>query len=70
MWYNIITERERTETLSERKEIRKMTKTEMINFIESTGMVVNFDRKYFARLPKESVKRMYDMAVAYAAKKN
>ena len=47
-----------------------MTKTEMINFIESTGMVANFDRKYFARLSKESIKRMYDMAVAYAAKKN
>jgi hypothetical protein len=47
-----------------------MTKTEMINFIESTGMITNFDRKYFARLPKESVKRMYDMAVAYAAKNN
>ena len=47
-----------------------MTKTEKINFIESTGMVLNFDRKYFARLPKESVKRMYDMAVAYATKNN
>ena len=47
-----------------------MTKTEMINFIESTGMVLNLDRKYFTRLSKESVKRMYDMAVAYAAKKN
>lgn len=42
----------------------------MINFIESTKMVINFDRKYFARLPKESVKRMYDMAVVYAEKKN
>lgn len=47
-----------------------MTKNEMINFIETSKAVINFDRKYFERLTKSSVKRIYDVAVAYKTNKD
>lgn len=46
-----------------------MTKTEMLNFIETTGMIVNFDRKYLMRKSKDYIKGLYDGAVVYANKK-
>lgn len=46
-----------------------MTKAKMLDFIESTGMVIDFDRKYLMRKSKEYIKGLYDSAVIYAAKK-
>ena len=45
-----------------------MTKTEMLNFIETTGMVINFDRKYLMRRSKDYISHLYDAAILYAAK--
>ena len=45
-----------------------MTKTEMLNFIETTGMVINFDRKYLMRKSKDYINGLYDAAILYAAK--
>lgn len=47
-----------------------MTKTEMLNFIESTGMIIDFDRKYLMRKSKDYIQCLYDEAVAFAARKN
>ena len=47
-----------------------MTKTEMLNFIETSGMVVNFDRKYLMRKSKDYISGMYDSAVLYSARNN
>ena len=46
-----------------------MTKTAMINYIEETGCVVDFDRKYLMRKSREYIVRLYEHAKAYAAKK-
>ena len=51
-----------------RKEVKIMTKTEMLNFIEASGMVVNFDRKYLMRKSKDYIAGMYDSAVLYSAR--
>lgn len=47
-----------------------MTKTKMLDFIESTGMIINFDRKYLMRRSKDYIEGLYDAAVAFAARKN
>lgn len=46
---------------------KKMTKVEMINVIEKSGMVVNFSRSYFMARPKSYVESMYLDAVAFMA---
>jgi hypothetical protein len=46
-----------------------MTKSKMLDFIETTGMVIDFDRKYLMRRSKDYIRGLYDAAVAYAAKK-
>ena len=46
-----------------------MTKTEMLNFIETTGMVIDFDRKYLMRKSKDYIKGLYNSAVIYANRK-
>lgn len=43
-----------------------MTKTKMLDFIEKTEMIIDFDRKYLMRRSKEYIKRLYDMAINYA----
>ena len=45
-----------------------MTKEKMLNFIESTGMVIDFDRKYLMRRSKESITKLYVAAMHYAAR--
>lgn len=45
-----------------------MTKTAMVNFIETTGMIINFDRKYLMRKSKADIERLYNAAIAYAEK--
>ena len=47
-----------------------MTKEKMLNFIEKTGMVVDFDRKYLMRKPKKYIEGLYDAAVRFATKNN
>lgn len=47
-----------------------MTKEKMLDFIEKTGMVVDFDRKYLMRKSKESIERLYDMAIIYVQRAN
>ena len=47
-----------------------MTKGKMLEFIESTNMVVDFDRKYLMRKPKTYIEGLYHAAVQYAAKKS
>ena len=42
-----------------------MTKNAMVNFIEASGMVVNFSRSYFMHMDKASVERFYKSAVAF-----
>lgn len=42
-----------------------MTKKEMIDVIEKSGMVINFSRSYFMGLLKSKVERFYNDAVAY-----
>lgn len=46
-----------------------MTKTEMLNFIETTGMVIDFDRKYLMRKSKKYITDLYETAIAYSALK-
>ena len=48
----------------------KMTKEKMIDFIEKTGMVIDFDRKYLMRKSKSYIQGLYDASVVYMAKKN
>ena len=42
-----------------------MTKTEMINYIEMSNMVIDFDRKYLMRKSKSHIQDLYDKAIAY-----
>ena len=46
-----------------------MTKGKMLDFIEKTGMVIDFDRKYLMRRDKDYIKGLYDSAVMYQARK-
>lgn len=47
-----------------------MTKAKMLDCIEKTGMVINFDRKYLMRKSKEYIKGLYDRAINYAQRNN
>ena len=47
------------------REVKDMTKKEMIDIIEKSGMVINFSRSYFMGLLKSQVERFYNDAVAY-----
>ena len=46
-----------------------MTKTEMLNFIETTGMVIDFDRKYLMRKSKKYITDLYKASIIYTEKK-
>lgn len=46
-----------------------MTKNEMINFIESTKMVIDFDKKALMRRDKAYIESLYNKAVVYQEKK-
>lgn len=48
----------------------KMTKTAMINYIEKTGMVLDFSRSRFNAMLKERVVYFYELAQAYAERHN
>lgn len=44
---------------------KKITKKAMIDYIEDSGMVVNFSRSYFNHKLKSEVERFYNMAINY-----
>ena len=48
----------------------QMTKVEMLNYIEKTGMVIDFDAKYLMRQTKDRITRLYNQAVQYAKRYN
>ena len=52
------------------KEVNKMTKVEMLNYIEKTGMVIDFDAKYLMRQTKDRITRLYNQAVQYSKRYN
>jgi hypothetical protein len=43
----------------------KMTKAMMIDYIEKSGCVVDFDKAYLQRKSKEYITRLYTHAVQY-----
>ena len=47
----------------------KMTKAMMIDYIEKSGCVVNFDKAYLQRKDKEYITRLYNHAVQYNERK-
>ena len=46
----------------------KMTKAMMIDVIEKSGMVVNFDRKYLMKKDKQYLERLYNHCVKFIEK--
>ena len=45
-----------------------MTKKEMIDYIEASGMMINFSRSYFNKMLRERVEEFYTKAVHYCNK--
>lgn len=46
-----------------------MTKKEMLDFIESTGMVIDFDRNHLMRnRDKKHIQRLYELALNFKEK--
>jgi hypothetical protein len=45
-----------------------MTKKEMLDFIEKTGMVINFDYNYLMRHSKAYIETLYIQAVKFSKK--
>ena len=50
------------------KERFKMTKKEMIDYIEASGMVINFSRSYFNKMLRARVEEFYNDAVRFCNK--
>lgn len=47
-----------------------MTKKAMLDYIEYTGMVIDFDRKYLMRRDKWYIEHLYKGAIEYAKRYN
>ena len=47
-----------------------MTKATMINYIETTNMIINFNRNYLMSKSKAEIERLYNMAIEVAERKN
>ena len=45
-----------------------MTKKEMIDYIEASGMVINFSRSYFNKMLRARVEEFYNDAVRFCNK--
>lgn len=45
-----------------------MTKKEMIDYIEESGMVINFSRSYFNKMLRTRVEEFYNDAVRFCNK--
>ena len=65
--YTIIRKREE-QNLKKQKERFKMTKKEMIDYIEASGMVINFSRSYFNKMLRARVEEFYNDAVRFCNK--
>ena len=63
----IQSERGKNKTSKERERF-KMTKKEMIDYIEASGMVINFSRSYFNKMLRERVEDFYTRAVSFCNK--
>ena len=50
------------------KERFEMTKKEMIDYIEASGMVINFSRSYFNKMLRARVEEFYNDAVRFCNK--
>ena len=50
------------------KERSQMTKKEMIDYIEASGMVINFSRSYFNKMLRARVEEFYNDAVRFCNK--
>ena len=48
---------------------RKMTKSEMLDFIETTGMIIDFDRNFLMRKSKDKIQDYYERAKIYESNK-
>ena len=46
-----------------------MTKKEMLDFIETTGMIIDFDRNYLMHKDKKYIQRLYELALKFREKK-
>ena len=53
---------------SKEKERFKMTQKEMIDYIEASGMVINFSRSYFNKMLRARVEEFYNDAVRFCNK--
>ena len=42
-----------------------MTKKEMIDYIEASGMIINFSRNYFNKMTRDRVEEFYTKAVRF-----
>ena len=40
----------------------------MLNFIETTGMIIDFDYNYLMRKDKKHIQRLYDLALKFKEK--
>ena len=50
---------------------KKLTKSTMLDYIEKTGMIINFDRNYLMRTrDKATITRYYEDAKKFAEKNN
>ena len=49
----------------DRKEVKIMTKVQMIDYIEQSGMVVNFSRSYFMKKSRADVETYFVKAVRF-----
>ena len=65
--YYTIRKREE-QNLKKEKERFKMTKKEMIDYIEASGMVINFSRSYFNKMLRARVEEFYNDAVRFCNK--
>ena len=64
----IQSERGKNKTSKNEKERFKMTKKEMIDYIEASGMVINFSRSYFNKMLRARVEEFYNDAVRFCNK--
>ena len=48
---------------------KTMTKKEMLDYIEESGMILDFDRKYLMRCLKSRIEHFYKMAQEFNKRK-
>ena len=48
---------------------KKMTKSEMLDFIEKTGMIIDFNRNFLMQKSKDKIQDYYERAKIYESNK-